>query len=711
MARPSESEIIDVLLGGADPAIEERVRRAVLSDLATASRYAQWGETLSAIRAQSAPAKTVGERVRQGVAARLPQERCAMAENPSAAADPLVRIEEGFGAAVLCALLGPPVDRRRRWLVASTLLTASAVVAAGILILIRQSQLQRDVRVEAASGDVVWSSDVPGAPRRSLQRGDRFPLPARVQTAETGEARLRLPDRTFLVANSGAELRLRNSRLVRQLAGVAMYSVGQPHAQARFTVFVPQGAVVDLGTEFEVRVSDALHSVVRVATGRVRVDPLQGESVRVSAGERAIMNPTRAVVEAVANPAGPVPAPTPRRVGRTAPAKPRDVVRLPYNPRREILSPSSNLAGFIRPRAVTLTRASAASLALKKTPPFASESPLAGSFQTRAEGRPVDVSVVCDRKLNGKWKVYVDANANNDLTDDPAYAEGEDFFLGKPFRVTLPGRDNVAWLSWPIRVDLKANPPQALPVEDRLDLYNPLYFQSEVKMPEAPSGPAAPRLKFLLFDGDSNGEYADGEGGLGVWVAEESGAPVPRVLAVAPFGGSTLVAGYKWRISRDITGAYVLNGQKVSVAPRKKLRVGELLPRLRVSSVTGESIDLAPPPKGYLLLYVWSTWFSACQRDVPFDFNDLYPRFKNRGFAMVGLSVDYRKQDLLNYMVANQVGYPQVFNGPDLTEGLAGQLGIDQAPVAILVDPAGRVLSIGKGADEIWSFLDSHLPE
>ena len=101
---------------------------------------------------------------------------------------------------------------------------------------------------------------------------------------------------------------------------------------------------------------------------------------------------------------------------------------------------------------------------------------------------------------------------------------------------------------------------------------------------------------------------------------------------------------------------------------RRNYNQGTNCPRSRPNG-DWRDLELVPPNGGYLVIYVWSTWFSACQRDVPFDFNDLYPRFKDRGLRMVGLSMDYRKQDLLNYIAANQVPYPQVYNGSDLTEG------------------------------------------
>ena len=55
--------------------------------------------------------------------------------------------------------------------------------------------------------------------------------------------------------------------------------------------------------------------------------------------------------------------------------------------------------------------------------------------------------------------------------------------------------------------------------------------------------------------------------------------------------------------------------------------------------------------------------------------------------------------------------YPQIFNGPDTTQGIAAELGLVNWPAATLVDAAGVVVKTGESAAEIWSFLDANLPK
>ena len=153
-----------------------------------------------------------------------------------------------------------------------------------------------------------------------------------------------------------------------------------------------------------------------------------------------------------------------------------------------------------------------------------------------------------------------------------------------------------------------------------------------------------------------------------------------------------------------------MSGKHVSAnAPNNPLQAGKTLAPRAVTTLDGRSVQLAAPAKGYLILYVWSTWYCAYQRDAASEITGLHQRFKDRGVAMIGISTDYRREDLIEYVRAHSIAFPQVFNGPDLSEGLLADIGVDRSPLAILVDDRGRVVSVGKRADELTTFLDTAL--
>jgi peroxiredoxin len=386
-----------------------------------------------------------------------------------------------------------------------------------------------------------------------------------------------------------------------------------------------------------------------------------------------------------------------------------DQMIVPYQPVERVLDADSALLTFIRPQEILLGAQVGTMAGVTKAPPFTTTPTPAGTLRTIINGTPTEIAVVSDEKVNGSLWVYLDENGNTDLTDDVHFEEGVDFANGGLFAAGLMGRNDALWLRRPILIDTSVSPPKAKVSRDRMECINRVYLDGAVILPQAEKSPLAGQHRFLLLDTDADGDLADEDGALGVWVSNSVGGG-DRIQNAAPLGEPSSFMGYRWRLARKLSGEYALMGQKLPASTTLALRVGDTLPRVKAQTVAGQPIEVAAPAEGYLLLYAWSTWYSACNRDVPFDINDLYPKFKDRGLQMVGVSMDYRKEDLERYLVENKIDYPQIFNGPDATQGVAAELGLVNWPAATLVDAAGVVVKTGESAAEIWSFLDANLP-
>ena len=351
----TEAEIIDVLLGHADAALVERVEQAIQDDLEAAELYAQWSGLVPVIRAQTEPARGLRDRVRQGVMGRLRAApggpgHSGESERPTihVTRDKVRSLEElDLGRATAgretgrvaparaktrrglldLEILLPAVGlfntehtihdfdeievadglrelrqvragRRLRFL--SSLAAAVACFAfAGVFVNLRQHAGEGLISVERLSGEVVQTDVLSGMQRIQLRPGDRLRLPTTLVVAIGARADLRLADQSLLSASGPVVACIENPRTVRQASGSVSYRVEKGQSPEPFTVKVPQGRVIDLGTEFRVTVSEDNKTQVQVELGRVRLAPSQGQIVEASAGERAILSTTEATLEYV----------------------------------------------------------------------------------------------------------------------------------------------------------------------------------------------------------------------------------------------------------------------------------------------------------------------------------------------------------------------------------------------------------------------------
>lgn len=282
MLKPSitEAEILDVLLGDADPRLEARVRQAVRHDPRLAILMEQWRGVIPPLRQAAAPLQALNARVREGVLRQLGDQPLAahfLVDGAAFEDDPR------------------PRRRLRRRFVA---LAVAALLLAGLCGPATLGWLWPAIHAGRVSGQIrILHADGSFA---ALRPGERLGLPLRLQAAPGAEAELELADRGSRLRLAGVgEVAIEGRRTVRQISGQAAYRVAPSWLGGRFTVQIPQGAVEDLGTEFKVTVSGAERSVVQVSEGRVRINQQGGRNVEARAGERAVVAPAATVVEPV----------------------------------------------------------------------------------------------------------------------------------------------------------------------------------------------------------------------------------------------------------------------------------------------------------------------------------------------------------------------------------------------------------------------------
>ena len=162
----------------------------------------------------------------------------------------------------------------------------------------------------------------------------------------------------------------------------------------------------------------------------------------------------------------------------------------------------------------------------------------------------------------------MDGNGNGDLTDDAMFEEGEDFVGAQPFAAGLMGRNDALWLTRPVRLDRSGETPRAVAVPERIEATNRMYLKGEVEIPTTREDGEMPDVQLLLFDTDSDGDYGDSEGAMGVWAMENETDGLWRPLALLPMNETASFGGYLWRLERGSSGARRLRGtRQTPIAP------------------------------------------------------------------------------------------------------------------------------------------------
>ncbi len=90
-----------------------------------------------------------------------------------------------------------------------------------------------------------------------------------------------------------------------------------------------------------------------------------------------------------------------------------------------------------------------------------------------------------------------------------------------------------------------------------------------------------------------------------------------------------------------------------------------------------------------VLVNFWATWCPPCRKEIP-SLVKLQEKYRDKGFAVVGISMDEGGSTLVGKFLAKQkVTYPVIIGDAELARGFGGVIGV---PASFLVDRQGELI-------------------
>ncbi len=180
------------------------------------------------------------------------------------------------------------------------------------------------------------------------------------------------------------------------------------------------------------------------------------------------------------------------------------------------------------------------------------------------------------------------------------------------------------------------------------------------------------------------------------------------------FGGNPDLAGELYaEFGKLLAGASSAKlaklGTSMQAAARRLKLVGNPID-LYGRTLADRSFDWKSYRGKVVLIDFWATWCGPCRAEMP-NVKKLYETYHDRGFDVVGISLDDEREDAAGYMKKENLPWVCLFDrepGKD-REPLADYYGVRGIPLAILVDREGRVLSLNARGPELERLLEKHI--
>ena len=109
----------------------------------------------------------------------------------------------------------------------------------------------------------------------------------------------------------------------------------------------------------------------------------------------------------------------------------------------------------------------------------------------------------------------------------------------------------------------------------------------------------------------------------------------------------------------------------------------------------------------YVLVDFWASWCGPCRQEMP-NVIACYERYHDKGFEVVGVSFDQKKDAWTNAVQQMGMKWPQMSDLQGWKCAAAEVYGISSIPSSILVDPQGKIIAMdlrGKALEDKLSEL------
>jgi thiol-disulfide isomerase/thioredoxin len=121
---------------------------------------------------------------------------------------------------------------------------------------------------------------------------------------------------------------------------------------------------------------------------------------------------------------------------------------------------------------------------------------------------------------------------------------------------------------------------------------------------------------------------------------------------------------------------------------------------LQFTATDGSSINMGELRGKVVLVDFWASWCPDCIREMP-AVRQIYQKFRDKGFTIIGISLDKDEQALANFVARKLIPWPQYFDGKGWENDFARKYGVHAIPEMWLINQRGEVASTDISVEEL----------
>lgn len=159
-------------------------------------------------------------------------------------------------------------------------------------------------------------------------------------------------------------------------------------------------------------------------------------------------------------------------------------------------------------------------------------------------------------------------------------------------------------------------------------------------------------------------------------------------------------------VTRGFISYRILSGKQYELLAKEKrfydiietikvaIGLGEKARNVSVKLLDGSDYMLAQQRGKVVLVDFWATWCDSCREELP-SLKAIYNEFKEKGFDIIGISLDSSETILKDYIEKEKMDWKMSYTGQGWEDPTVKQYGVNSIPSYWLIDKKGYLRAFG----------------